>query len=91
MFTRKGVEWLHTLRLKPVESYLRIITPLDYEIKLISKELKEQASTDEDVKLLMTIPGFGYYTALLIKSEIGDINRFSDSEKLCARAANKVP
>jgi hypothetical protein len=26
-------------------------------------------------KLLMTVPGIGYYSALLIVSEIGDINR----------------
>jgi len=28
----------------------------------------------------------GYYTALLTKSEIGDINRFSDGDKLCSYA-----
>ena len=28
----------------------------------------------------------GYYIALLIVSEIGDVNRFSDSEKLCSYA-----
>jgi len=32
---------------------------------------------DEDVKLLMTIPGVGYYTALLVKAKIGDVNRFN--------------
>jgi transposase len=86
LFTRKGVEWLHTLNFSPVESYLRIISPLDDEIKRVSKELKETATIDEDVKLLMTIPGVGYYTALLVKSEIGDINRFSDGDKLCSYA-----
>jgi len=86
LFTEKGMEWLHILDLEPVESYLRVITPLDDEIKLVSKELKTQATTDEDVKLLMTISGVGYYTALLIKSEVGDINRFSDGDKLCSYA-----
>jgi len=86
LFTRKGVEWLHTLDLDPVESYLRVITPLDHEIKRVSKELKQTAGIDEDTKLLMTVPGVGYYSALLVKSEIGDINRFSDAEKLCSYA-----
>jgi len=47
------------------------IKPLDSEIKHISKRLRELAEDDEDVKLLMTVLGVGYYTALLVKSEIG--------------------
>lgn len=35
----------------------------------------------------MTIPGIGYYSALLVMSEIGDINRrFPDSSHLCSYA-----
>ena len=37
-------------------------------------------------RLLMTVPGIGYYSALLIVSEIGDINRFPDSYHLCSNA-----
>jgi transposase len=59
---------------------------LDEEIKLLSKELVGIAEDDEEVKLLMTIPGIGYYTAVLMKSEIGDINRFPFGERLCSYA-----
>jgi transposase len=86
LFTEKGVEWLHSLGLEPVESYLRVIAPLEGEIKKLSKHLKELAEDDEEVRLLMTIPGIGYYTALLVKSEVGDLNRFSDGDKLCGYA-----
>ena len=41
--------------------------------------------------LLMTIPSIGYYSALLIVSEIGDINRFPDSHHLCSYAAGLIP
>jgi transposase len=44
------------------------------------------ASGDENARLLMTIPGIGYYSALLIKSEIGSIDRLPDGEKLCSYA-----
>jgi transposase len=37
-------------------------------------------------KLLMTVPGIGHYSALLIVSEVGDINRFPDSYHLCSYA-----
>ena len=69
LFTRKGVEWLHGLSMEPVESYLRVIKPLDDEIRLVSKQLRRIAGEDEDVKLLMMIPGIGYCSALLVKSE----------------------
>jgi transposase len=34
----------------------------------------------------MTIPGIGYYTALLVKAEVGDVSRFSTGEQLCSYA-----
>jgi transposase len=86
LFTGKGVEWLHALSMDSVESYLRVVRSLDDEIKLISRQLRGQAEDNEDVKLLMTIPGIGYYSALLVKSEIGDINRFPFGERLCSYA-----
>ena len=86
LFTGKGVAWLHTLNLEPIESYLRVLKPLDDEIKLLSKHLRGLADDDEDVKLLMTIPGIGYYSALLVKSEIDDVNRFPFGDRLCSYA-----
>jgi transposase len=86
LFTKKGVEWLHALNLEPVESYLRVLKPLDDEIRLVSRQLIGMACEDEDVRLLMTIPGMGYYSALLVKSEIGDVNRFPFGDRLCSYA-----
>jgi len=34
----------------------------------------------------MTIPGVGYYTALLVKAEVEDVRRFSMGEQLCSYA-----
>ena len=75
LFTRKGREWLRGLGLEPVDSYLRMMEPLRTEIRLLSLELRHIAADDEDVRLLMTIPGVGYYIALLVKAEVGDISR----------------
>lgn len=49
----------------PVESYLRIIGIFDSE-KVLSKEIKHLAEEDEEVKLLMSIPGVGYYSKLCL-------------------------
>ncbi len=42
------------------------------------------AKDDEDARLLITIPGIDYYSALLIKSKIGDVNRFPSAKQLCS-------
>ena len=86
LFTAKGVEWMRGLGLEPVDCYLRLIEPLKEEVKLVSRDLKRTAGKDEDVRLLMTIPGVGYYIALLVKAEIGDVRRFSSGDHLASYA-----
>ena len=56
--------------MEPVDCYLRLIEPLKDEVKLVSRDLKRSAGKDAEVQLLMTIPGVGYYVALL--GEVGD-------------------
>jgi transposase len=86
LFTVKGVEWLSGLGMEPVDCYLRLIEPLKSEVKFLSSRLKREAGDDPDVRLLMTIPGVGYYVALLVKAEIGDVSRFSSGDHLASYA-----
>ena len=44
------------------------------------------ARDDPEVQLLMTIPGIGYYIALLVKAEVGDIKRFTGGDHLVSYA-----
>jgi transposase len=57
---------------------------LDDEINTVSKRILLLAQEDEMAKLLMTVPGIGYYWALLMVSGVGDIHRFPDSYHLCS-------
>jgi len=86
LYTRKGVEWLRSLGLEPVDSYLRLMAPLKEEIRLLSLRLRRIAAGDEGIRLLTTIPGVGYYTTVLVKAEVGDIARFRASDQLCSYA-----
>jgi transposase len=86
LFTKKGVGWLQGLGLEPIECYLRVIVSLSDEIRRLSLQLRHLAGEDRDVKLLMTILGIGYYTALLVKAEVGDVNRFRTADQLCSYA-----
>jgi transposase len=65
-----------------VEGYLRIIERLNLEIHEASKIICNEALNDENARLLMTIPGISFYSALLLVSEIGDVSRFPDSAHL---------
>jgi transposase len=86
LFTRKGVEWLKGLGNESIDCYLRLMEPLNREILGLSKELRAMARDDPEVRLLETIPGIGYYIALLIKAEIGDVNRFKSKDHLASYA-----
>src|SRR5207237_1117799 len=84
-FTRKHIEKLKEIKDYRIDGYLRIIESLDSEINDVSRKIKLCVNENDIAKLLMTIPGIGYYSALLIVSEIGgDINRFPDSHHLCS-------
>jgi transposase len=52
----------------------------------IQAAIEEEAAKDSDCALLQTIPGVGPFTALLVKSEIGDIRRFKHSSQLISYA-----
>ena len=86
LFTRKGFEWLSSLNLEPINYYLHVMMVLNGEIRRLSLKLKHMAGLDEDVCLLMTVPGIGYYRALLLKAEVGDVSRFRSGDHLCSYA-----
>ncbi len=86
LFTQAGRDHLKSLHIAAVDDYLDSIEFLDAKIKELDGEIKEQALQDKYAKLLVTVPGISYYGALLISSEIADINRFPDPEHLCSYA-----
>jgi transposase len=69
-----------------ISRYLRVLDGLEAEIKGVKGEIEEQAEVNEDVRLLMTLPGVKAYRALLIMAEIGEIGRFADSSHLSSYA-----
>ena len=65
---------------------LEIYEVLCKQVRTTDRMVKEIVSSDEDCALLKSIPGIGEFFAVLIKTEIGDIERFSSSSKLCSYA-----
>jgi len=85
-FTKGFLEELRKVEDVRVEGYLRIIERLNLEIHEASKRICSEALNDEGARLLITIPGISFYSALLLMSEIGDIDRFPDSAHLVSYA-----
>ena len=84
LWTREGRELLKGLGLETVDQVIPVMDALDRQIAKMSWGLKRMCGENPQARLLTTIPGVGYYIALLIVSEFGDVNRFPDSEKLCS-------
>jgi transposase len=91
LYGKAGIKWLKELELRDIyrqemDRYIETLEHLNEQINEISSIIEKTAKLDFDCKLLMTIPGISYYSALMIKSEIGDISRFGNANKLCAYA-----
>lgn len=83
-FSKNGKCHLRSLRIPALDDCLDTIDFLDRKIKELDTKIKKLAIEDKYSKQLLTIPGISYYAALLISSEIADINRFPDYEHLCS-------
>jgi transposase len=59
---------------------------LDRQLKELDRHLGSLAKSNPEAELLMTIPGIGLYSALLILAEIGEISRFKYSDQLVSWA-----
>lgn len=91
LFGKRGMEWLESLELEPVDSAImdseiRLLQSLKEQTDLITNEIASLAVESEEIKLLMTLPGINFYSAMLIVAEIGDVNRFPNARKLCSWA-----
>mgnify|MGYP000424447629 CR=1 FL=1 len=81
IFSKGGIAWLRSLEVRPcyrqaLDGYLNLAEQLNCLIGAVSRQIEQMVKKDPRAVLLTTIPGISYYSALLIISEIGDINRF---------------
>ncbi len=82
IFTQNGRSYLRSLEISSVQRELNILEGIEEEITSLDGELRSYQKDNHDVHLLTSMPGIGDYTALSLISVIGDIDRFSSSEKL---------
>ena len=69
-----------------MDSALRLITALDFEIELFAKLVAGRLRTDPGYRAIQAIPGVGPVLAAVFVAEIGDIARFPRPEQLASWA-----
>jgi transposase len=91
VFGKKAIGYLQGLELRPcyrqgLDGYLSLVQTVTTLIKEVTETIEGMVKDNPQATLLMTIPGISYYSALLIVSEIGDVERFPSARKLCSYA-----
>jgi len=91
LFGKKGMTWLRSLELghpsgKLLGQLLAVYDALDREVRQSDRLVCELFAADEDCKLLVKTPGIGTFFAVLIKTEVGSIERFTSSPRFCSYA-----
>lgn len=91
LFGVGGRAWLAEVVLpaaarEAIEVYLGLVDQLNQAIEEKDQQLRAQAAADVDARCLMSIPGIGAYTALVLKAEIGNVRRFASKRQLYSYA-----
>jgi transposase len=85
-FSKKAVSWLKEQSLgfmddAILQGDLALLEVLDEQIEFVEEKIAALGVKDQQVRLLMTMTGVGYFTAMLIFAEICTIGRFSSDKR----------
>ena len=89
----KFIQWLEQIEMNRAAGKMALQIEIDElkryrsKIAIINREIRKLSKTDhykEHVKNLLSIPGVGIITAMTLLTEIIDIKRFKNSDKLAA-------
>lgn len=91
LFSKKGLAWLDAQSFPETTTvacatYRETLSLLDRQVAEAERRMVEGNKHREEVKLLITIPGISYLSALTIMAEIGTIGRFPSAKKLMGYA-----
>jgi len=81
LFGNKGLQFLAEAALpayhrQQVQTYLNLYQILKEQVSILTEHIRQQAQNNAMAKLLMSIPGVGFITAMIMAAEIEDISRF---------------
>jgi transposase len=74
---------MRSLDIPRVTSCLNCLESVQTQVEEINIQLREEFARRPDAQFIATVPGIGFYGALLILAEVDDVRRFCHPEKLC--------
>jgi transposase len=88
-FSKENIEWLIGLSLGFMDdailrSDLVVLEAVDGQVTIIEEKIAVLAAEDKRVRLLMTMTGVGYFTAMLVMAEVGDVGRFRGDKEFAS-------
>lgn len=92
-WSKRFIAWLETLSFEEetakisLSIYLEQVKSLRATLLNVTREIRKLSKTEdyrENTRLLMTIPGIGLITAMLLLTELEDISRFKSLDQLCS-------
>jgi transposase len=86
LFSKLGKKHILHGHIEEVKSYVPILDSLDSQIKESEKKINNIARNKKESSLLLTVPGIGKFSALLLVAEIADIKRFRHVKNLLSYA-----
>ncbi len=90
-FCKKGIQYLQSIDLPgcdrfELDQYIGLIQMLEQQRGETSEVIEQIGSDDPAVRLVMSMPGMGYYNATTFVGEVGDIRRFENRDRLASFA-----
>jgi transposase len=80
-----GLGYLSNEGKEVIQKLLKMLSVYEEAIKEVDKSIKQLSITEQykkDVEILCSVPGISTLSAMIILIEIGDFNRFADTNKL---------
>lgn len=86
LWNRSGLAWLSTRDDPSIGNLVNVYQCLHSEIKEVSGRVRKMAVNRKVTNILMSAPGIGEFTSVLMAAEIGDVKRFGNPKSLVSYA-----
>jgi transposase len=91
VFGKQGRAWLRKVELpqaarEALDTYCALIDQVSWHMAKQEQQIGKMAKGDPRARWLTTIPGIGVYSAMILLSEIGEVQRFATAKALYSYA-----